>query len=146
MHINLIRPCVGVDSPETLHEIQQTSRLLYKEDGTPYTYFTTRNSPKRRDELINGGSIYWITKGAIRMRQRIIDIETLEDENNKKYCLISLDPEIMLTVPEARRAMQGWRYLPPEQSPADLHPLGEDSNETAPSPDMAQKLAEAGLL
>lgn len=148
MHANLIRPCVGVDSPEMLFEHQKTSRHLIDEHGQKHTYFTTRNTPKRASEILNGGSVYWITKGVIRMRQTITNIETLLDENNKKYCRIITSPEIMLTSPQPHRAMQGWRYFETEKAPQDLYPLNEDNldNQNDLDPEMAKELSEAGLL
>ena len=146
MHINLMRPCVGIGSPEELYDFQKSHRIERDKDGTPYTFFTTRNTPKRAEELINGGSVFWITKSAMRMRQSIINVETLLDEDGKKFCKISTDPEIMLVVPKSQKAFQGWRYLPAEKSPNDLHPLDPHHAQNQPDEKMAKELAELGLL
>ncbi len=147
MHVNLLRPCVGIDSPRALYENQIASRQIMGADHNRYNYFTTRNTPKRANEILNGGSVYWIVKGAIIMRQTIVDIETLVDDNNKKYCLITKDPEIMLVKPMPYRAMQGWRYLEAEKAPDDLYPFDPDQPpEDEVDPKMAKELAELGLL
>ncbi len=147
MHVNLIRPCVGITSPLDLYESQLHSRMITGEDGTQYNHFTTRNTPKRANEILNGGSVYWIVKGAIVMRQTIVDIETLLDDNNKKYCLITKSSEIMLVKPTPFRAMQGWRYLEKEKAPDDLYPFDPDqAPEEEVDPQMAKELAELGLL
>jgi len=81
------------------------------------------------------------------MRQTITDIETLVDDNNKKFCLVTKDPEIMLVKPMPYRAMQGWRYLEKEKAPEDLYPYDPDHNpEDEVDPKMAKELAELGLL
>jgi hypothetical protein len=147
MHVNLLRPCVGVDSPKMLYDIQCSSRTIKDEDGNPVTYFTTRNTPKRANEILNGGSVYWIVKGAIVMRQTIVNIETLYDDNERKFCCVSTSPEIMLVSPKPQRPMQGWRYLETDKAPDDLHPFGPNEVETETiDPKMAKELAELGLI
>lgn len=142
-----MRPCVGIDSPKMLYEHRIANPMAHDEDGTPYTFLTTRNTPKRAKELMNGGSVYWITKAAIRMRQSIINVETLQDENNKKYCKIWMEPEIILVTPKPQRAMQGWRYLEPEKAPEDLYPFDpEHTPENEVDPQMAKELSDLGLL
>lgn len=142
-----MRPCVGIHSPQELYDHQIEHRGVVDETGRKLNYFTTRNTPKRANEILNGGSVYWIIKGAIVMRQTILNIETLLDDNGKKYCRIVKDPEIMLVAPKPQRAMQGWRYLPAEQSPPDLHPLDPDNqNDDEIDEKMAKELAELGLL
>ena len=141
---NFLRTGVGVDSVNHLHDIQQTHRRM--EDGSG-AYLTTRNTPTRANEIINGGSVYWIIKRQICARQEVIDIQTLHDDMGKKFCLILMNPEIILTSPVAHKHIQGWRYLPPEKAPADLRPF--DPNEIIQDnidPKMAEELAELGLL
>ncbi len=148
MHVNIMRPCVGIHSPRELYDNQIHSRMIEGTDHNRYNYFTTRNTPKRKAEILDGGSVYWIIKGAIVMRQTIIDIETLVDDNGKKFCMITKDPEIMLVQPKPQRAMQGWRYLEAEQSPPDLYPFDPEADDNASKLDekMAEELAELGLL
>ncbi len=137
-----------MESPQALYDHQINHRGIIDTDGNKLNFFDTRNTPKRKDEILSGGSVYWIIKGAIVMRQTIVGIETLLDENNKKFCRIIKSPEIMLTVPQPHRAMQGWRYFEAEKAPADLHPLDpeDNSNTDTLDPKMAKELAELGLL
>ena len=148
MHVNIMRPCVGIHSPRELYDNQLHSRITEGQYRNRYNYFTTRNTPKRAAEILDGGSVYWIIKGAIIMRQTIIDIETLADDNGKKFCMIVKDPEIMLVQPKPQRAMQGWRYLDPEQSPPDLYPFDPEADDNTHTLDekMAKELSELGLL
>jgi len=142
-----MRPCVGIDSPRALYDDQINSRQTIGGDGKYYNYFTTRNTPKRAYEILNGGSVFWIVKAKIVMRQTIVNIETHLDDNGKKYCLIIKDPEIMLVQPTPQRAMQGWRYLEAASSPKDLYPFDPDNEpDEHVDPQMAKDLAELGLL
>jgi len=40
-----------------------------------------------------------------------------------------LDPVLVATRAQARRAFQGWRYLPADDAPADLRVVGEDEGD-----------------
>ena len=146
-HVNLIRPCVGIDSPRMLFDRQIAGDMQKDANGNDVAYFTTRNTPKRSEELLNGGSIYWIIKGKISMRQKIVNIETHLDETNRKYCIIYKSPEIIITAPHPHRAMQGWRYLEAEKAPKDLHVFDLDNfGDNDIDPQMAAALSELGLL
>lgn len=139
MAINLLRPAVGITDVEHLQAVMQAR----SEPGPPpYVAIRTRNTPKRADDLCDGGSLYWIIKGQIRARQQVLKVEKLEDDSGKAYCRISLDPCVVLTVPQPRRAHQGWRYFEPADAPGDL---GGESDSAAP-PEMAAELRELGLL
>ena len=78
--------------------------------------------PKRADEVLAGGSLYWVIKGVILVRQRIIAIDDVVDDHGPR-CGLFLDPELVRTAPQPRRAFQGWRYLEPKDAPADLGEL-----------------------
>ena len=131
MALHMIRLCVGCDTIDELIE-WQTGR------GGPWLLHT-RQTPKRADELVDGGSIYRIFKGMILCRQAIIEVRTLGSGPSAR-CEIVLDPEIVRVVPTPRRAFQGWRYLQPADAPADLAQSGNDQ-----IPDtLARQLREAG--
>ena len=70
-------------------------REKYKE-----TIHITRMFPKKYQDLLDGGSIYWIFKGYIRARQNIIGYKKIMGEDKIKRCKILLSKEIMLTVSE----------------------------------------------
>ena len=99
----------------------------------------TRMTPKRASEIEDGGSLYWVIKGVILARQRILDITT-HGEGRDSRCEITLAPEVVRTAPTGRRAFQGWRYFEPKDAPADLEVL--DTGEAPP--ELAAMLRELG--
>ncbi len=115
MTIHMVKLCVGADDIDDLADWQ--ARLLKK---LPAPVHHTRMFPKRADEMLKGGSIYWVIKRAIRVRQRIIDIRTIKDEEGKDMCELVFDPELVRTYAQPKRPFQGWRYLKPEEAPRDL--------------------------
>ena len=74
--------------------------------------------PKRADELIDGGSLYWVIRGEIMCRQRIRDVRPFGDKDGIGRCALVLDPKVVLVAPRPYRAFQGWRYLAGEGRPA----------------------------
>ena len=99
--------------------------------------------PRRAAEIIGKGSLYWVTRGRIQSRQRIIDIRPFTDAQGIGRCDLVLDPELILTVPQPKRPFQGWRYFKPEDAPADLG--AADGSDAMPEA-MRAELAELGLL
>ncbi|MFN3233715.1 MAG: DUF1489 family protein [Alphaproteobacteria bacterium] len=138
MTVHISRPAVGVSDLDHLKEVMAV-RAQERQGGI---YITTRNVPKRVEELLDGGSIYWIIGGQFRARQRALRVERLEDDNGRGYCNIYLDSEVVVTQPYPRRAHQGWRYLDPADAPPDLK---EGDADDLP-PDMAAELKDLGLL
>lgn len=145
---HFLRTGVGVDSIRHLHEIQSSYRRGTDQNGDSYAWLTTRGTPKRANDLINGGSVYWIIKRQICARQDIIDIQTHLDDNGRKYCLVLMNPQLYMTAPIEHKHIQGWRYLPPEKAPQDLRPYDTsvlcDTDDL--DPQMARDLAASGLL
>jgi len=143
MTVNLLRMAVRIDSVSGL-KIIQTDRRNLAEGKRLHTF--TRNMPKRIDELIDGGSVYWVVKRLIRVRQSIIGIEQKLNDEGRKFCAIELDPAHVLLEPRQQKPFQGWRYLKPEESPPDA-PVGESSNFDANMPsEMVSELKDLGLL
>ena len=136
-HVNLVKLCVGADGPDDLEEWQ---RLRF--GGGPAAH-VTRMWPKREEELLAGGSIYWVFKGVLLARQRLIGLEERVGEDGIRRCALVLDPELIRTTAVPRRPFQGWRYLAPEDSPRDL-PKGRAQEEPLPE-ELARALAEIGL-
>ena len=83
-------------------------------------FHVTRMWPKREAELTDGGSLYWVFKGLVLGRQRILGLEPRDGADGIARCAIRLDPEVVRTMPQPRRPFQGWRYLRPEDAPRDL--------------------------
>lgn len=137
--VHLIKLCVGIDSVDELarREAEQVKRIGKVEH-------ITRATPKRRDDLLDGGSFYWIIKGHIRVRQSLLEIETFTDGQGVKRCKLELDPKLVPTYPQPRRAFQGWRYLPSDDAPRDL--AGDTEIDADMPDDMRAELAALGLL
>lgn len=120
MTIHIVKLCVGADSVEdlALWQAEQMKRAKKaKQEARPVC--GTRMWPKRADDVLSGGSLYWVIKGVIGVRQRIVAIDHVTD-NHGPRCGLYLDPQLVRTVPQPRRAFQGWRYLEPKDAPADL--------------------------
>lgn len=120
MTINILKLCVGADSVEDLAawQIEQIKRAK-KAKLDPRPVCGTRMWPKRVEEVLAGGSLYWVIKGVVSVRQRIVAIDDVTD-NHGQRCGLYLDSHLHRTVPQPRRAFQGWRYLDPKDAPADL--------------------------
>ncbi|SDL07714.1 hypothetical protein SAMN04488026_106633 [Aliiruegeria lutimaris] len=139
-HINLVKLCVGAERVEDLLLWQQTPRA-HGPDGLPR--HVTRMWPKRGEELLNGGSLYWVFKGLILARQRLLRLDEVLGGDGITRCALVLDPEVHRTESVPRRPFQGWRYLKPEDSPADLAEARQHED-TLP-PELSAALAEIGV-
>lgn len=136
-HVNLIKLCVGAESVEDLLA-WQASRY-----GDGPAMHVTRMWPKRAEEILDGGSLYWVFKGVVLARQRIIGLDPREGEDGVARCAIMLEREVHRTEAMPRRPFQGWRYLAPADSPADLV-AGREREEALPR-ELMQALSEIGL-
>lgn len=139
--INLIKLCVGTDTVQDLLDWQRQPRALGA-DGLPR--HVTRMWPKRADELLNGGSLYWVTKGQVLCRQHIVRLEEVDRGDGIKRCGIVLNPEVIRTQSALKRPFQGWRYLRPEDAPPDL-PSARATEDVLPD-ELNRALAEIGVL
>lgn len=99
----------------------------------------TRHMPKRADEVLDGGSLYWVIHGQIAARQRILDLRTLT-RDGVPHCGIIYDPQLIRVVPRPHRPFQGWRYFDPASAPKDMQ-KGQEGSEA-----IQRELAEIGLL
>lgn len=125
-HIHLQKLSVGTESIDTLADWQKRLKIRRGQEGlSAYPDHITRMMPKRRELLLNGGSIYWVIKGIIQCRNRVIDLQEMRTNDGRKACRIVLDPDLVPVVPMPRRAFQGWRYLKIEDAPKDLAALGD---------------------
>ncbi len=146
MTIHLIRLAVGVESVEHLAALQATryAQSSKRKNGRKLRAFT-RNTPRRAGELIEGGSLYWVIKGLVRLRQLVLAVEPAVNPEGRPCCGLVLDGALVPTIPVAKRPFQGWRYLTPERAPADLGTAGHGAAAGMP-PEMAAELRELGLL
>ena len=138
--LNILKLCVGADSVEDLTDWHRAHAHVWKAGTTEHV---TRMTPKREAELLDGGSLYWVIKGIIQARQRILDLQDRRGSDGIARCALVLDAEVIRVESAARRPFQGWRYLPEAEAPRDL-PKGRTRDDALP-PSLAQALAEIGL-
>lgn len=143
MTLHLIKLCVGAESIESLAAWQK-GRLkeLRRKGRKPELVHITRMTPKRAEELLDGGSLYWVIKGYISVRQRLIDLRPVV-KNGRPHCGLVYDAQLVATARRFCRPFQGWRYLDPKNVPADLRDLKGAKN--LPEK-LKAELAELGLL
>ncbi len=138
--LHLIKLCVGADGVEDLIAWQRDPRALGP-DGVPR--HVTRMWPRRAAELLAGGSLYWVFRGTVLARQRILRLDPVEGADGIRRCGIVLDPTVARTAPQPRSAFQGWRYLKPQDAPHDL--AAARPGDDALPPELDAALAEIGL-
>lgn len=135
--LHLVKLCVGVDSVADL--------AAWVEGREGEHGHTTRMTPKRKDELLAGGSLYWVIKGQIACRQRLVDLQAVRGEDGIARCKLILDRAVVPVVPRPFRAFQGWRYIAEADVPADVGASEEAATANMPE-DMRRDLAHLGLL
>jgi hypothetical protein len=146
MTLHIIKLCVGVETISDLAGWQSHRLAEQKRAGQPPRLFhTTRMVPKRQDEIAGQGSLYWVIKGIIQVRQKITGFDSGTKADGTPCCLLLLDPKLVPVRPAVRKAFQGWRYLAADDAPPDLK--GGASHDIAQlPPKMRKELAELGLL
>lgn len=143
MTINLVKLCVGAETVEDLRDwVRKRVRQSEEEGAGKVHQHVTRMHPRRDAELADGGSVYWIIKGNILVRQRIIGFEKRLGADQIERTAILLKPNLILTEAQPRRAFQGWRYLNDEDAPKDL----PRKRGKSPPPELSAQLADLGLL
>lgn len=140
MTLHLLKLAVGI---EHLDDLKARQNKFVSASGN-YQH-TTRMFPKREAELLDGGSMYWVIKRLVTVRQPILALHRETDPDGRGYCLIELAPKHILVAPQRKRPFQGWRYYKPEDAPADL-----DSQDGFIDPDMPDdmraELSRIGLI
>lgn len=145
MSLNLIKLCVGAESVEDLEEWIALRLDEKRRAGQPVEHFhTTRMVPTRTAELTAGGSLYWVIKGSVQCRQRLLEVRPFTDGEGISRCHLVLDPEVVRTAWQPKRPFQGWRYLKNEEAPVDLSRGRAEEVEMPPK--LRKELAELGLL
>ena len=147
MPLHIVKLCVGAASIEDLADWQRGRLAEQKKADVkkPQIFHTTYQSPKRQTELLDGGSLYWVIKGIIAVRQRLIGSAVGQKDDGKPACRLLLDPKLVPVRPVPRRPFQGWRYLDASSAPADLKSGDLDTVAEMP-PAMRKELAGLGLL
>jgi len=120
MTVHLIKLCVGVETVEELATWQaERLKRLKRARKTVELCHRTMQMPRRREEVLDGGSLYWVIKGFVLVRQRVLDLRPDMKEDGTACCGIVLDKELVATRAHPRRAFQGWRYLEAADAPKD---------------------------
>ena len=145
MPLHLIKLCVGCDSVADLEDwIKQKLKEKKRRGQKPEHIHTTRMVPKRAAELTQGGSLFWVIRGQITCRERILAIRPFTDKDGIGRCRVVLDGKLVLVEPRPRSAFQGWRYLEAAEAPRDLARAAPGA---AKMPEqMRRELRELGLL
>jgi hypothetical protein len=145
MSLHLIKLCVGCDSVADLSSwIKQRLKQKKARKEKPEHIHTTRMVPKRIDELLDGGSLYWVIRGQIMCRQNLIAVRPFVDKDGIGRCRLVLRTRVVPVEPRPFRAFQGWRYLANNDAPRDLDRAAPGAR-NMPEP-MRRELQELGLL
>lgn len=143
MTLHLIKLCVGADSVADLAEWQEKRLAQAKRKKKPLELMhVTRMMPKRGDELLDGGSLYWVIKGQIAVRQRLLELRPVTREG-VPHCGLVYDPKLVPVERRFHRPFQGWRYLSAKDAPADIKGRAKDIRM---SDQLRAQLTELGLL
>lgn len=145
MPLHLIKLAVGVESVKDLkRRIAERTAAARQAGLDPHHIHVTRMMPKREAELLAGGSLYWVVRGEVAAREKLIAIEQFRDSEGISRCRIVMEPELITVSPRPMRPFQGWRYLADKDIPADLGSAAA-SIEAMPEA-MRRELRDLGLL
>ncbi|MGL4240286.1 MAG: DUF1489 family protein [Beijerinckiaceae bacterium] len=145
MALHLIKLCVGCDSIADLEEWIEETRLLFRRLGRPYEQLhTTRMLPRRLTTISEDTSLYWVVKGQLLCRQRLLELRPFVDAEGISRCHLVLEPVVHPVSPRPMRPFQGWRYLDGKDAPADLSRIGGQAAEMPEQ--LRRELAGMGLL
>ena len=139
--LHLTKLAVGVRDIEHLRELQ-TERAL----TSPPLRHRTRNFPRRREEVLDGGSMYWVVSGTMLVRQRILDVTEDTWSDNTPCTALVLDPHLIPLEGRPTKPFQGWRYLRADDAPADLALGPPARGESALPPALRRELRALCLL
>ncbi len=145
MTLHLVKLCVGAASLADLRQWMAARIAEAKRRAAPFRHaHVTRMAPKRVAEILDEGSLYWVIKGQISARQRLLGIEPFRDSDGIGRCRLWLDGEVIAVAPRPMRAFQGWRYYEPKSAPPDID---EAQTGFAQMPEaLRRELAGLGLL
>ena len=146
MPLHIIKLAVGCDSVAELKQWVAERMKTAKKKGLPQRHVhTTRMTPKRTEEILSGGSLYWVIRGEIAAREKIIAIEPFRDKDGIGRCRIVMQPKVIAVRPRPMRPFQGWRYLTAADAPPDLGKAAAKGVAAMPEP-MRRELRDLGLL
>ncbi|THD44826.1 MAG: DUF1489 family protein [Bradyrhizobium sp.] len=145
MALNLVKLCVGAESIADLEEwiAERVAERVARGEPARSAH-VTRMGPKRAEELVDGGSLYWVIRGLISCRQKLLSVEPFTDADGIGRCRLWMNPEVIPVAPRPMRAFQGWRYFAAKDAPPDLK-AGRAGAAAMPE-DLRRTLSELGLL
>ncbi len=117
--LHLAKLAVGVRDIAHLRDLQAARAA-----ARPPLRHQTRSFPRRMAEITDGGSIYWVIRGAMVVRQRVLAVVEDQWDDQTRCAGLVLHPELVPVSGRPVRAFQGWRYLPAAEAPADLGASG----------------------
>lgn len=144
MPLHLVKLCVGAESIEDLESwVAERLAVMNSAGLEPEQTHTTRMIPKRAAEIVDGGSLYWVIRGFVQVRQRILEIRPFTGEDGIERCDLVLEPVLVRTETQPKRPFQGWRYLADKDAPRDARRTAVDDDMPA---EMRRHLAELALI
>src|SRR6201999_2258446 len=145
MPLHLIKLSVGAESVKDLKGWIADRIKVAKGKGQPRHHIhITRMTPKRVEDLLGGGSLYWVIRGEIAAREKIIAIEPFRDRDGIGRCRLVMQPKVIAVAPRPMRPFQGWRYFAEDVAPPDL---GKSAASIAAMPEpLRRELRDLGLL
>jgi hypothetical protein len=146
MPLHLIKLAVGCDSVKELKEWIAERMKAARKKGLPQRHVhVTRMTPKRVDDILAGGSLYWVIRGEVAAREKLVAIEPFRDKDGIGRCRLVMQPKLIAVSPRPMRPFQGWRYLPENSVPPDLGKAAAVTIAAMPEP-MRRELRDLGLL
>ncbi|MGZ8330461.1 MAG: DUF1489 family protein [Rhodoplanes sp.] len=144
MTLHLLKLCVGCGSVSDLEAWVRETLKAKRKGGAREHVHTTRMMPKRSSDLLAGGSLYWVIRGEISCRQRLLALRFVVDRDGVGRCAFVLEPAVVLVEPRPFRAFQGWRYLAAKDAPRDLDRAAPGARDMPEA--LRRELRELGLL
>ena len=145
MPLHLIKLAVGCESVKELKSWVAERMQTAKKKRLPLHHIhITRMTPKRDAEVLAGGSLYWVIRGEIAAREKIIAIEPFRDKDGIGRCRLVMQPKVIAVLPRPMRPFQGWRYFAQSDVPQDLKSAGTGVA-AMPEP-LRRELRDLGLL
>jgi hypothetical protein len=145
MPLHIIKLAVGCESVKELTGwVAERMQAAKKKGLPPHHVHITRMTPKRVEDVLAGGSLYWVIRGEIAAREKIIAIEPFRDRDGIGRCRLVMQPKVIAVLPRPMRPFQGWRYFADGDAPRDLESAGTGVA-AMPEP-MRRELRELGLL
>jgi hypothetical protein len=139
--LHLTKLAVGVRDIDHLRELQAERART-----SPPLRHRTRSFPRRHQEVIDGGSMYWVINGSMLVRQRIVDIIEDQRDSGEACTGILLDPKLVPLAGRPTKPFQGWRYLRADEAPKDLAKTPRVRGEAALPPALRRELRVLCLL